>query len=206
MTAYSTDLKYGVKSNAASEAWVSICETHWGYIIRSDTQIADRAPLIERVAGIAGIAFLIAACASWLVPQVHAGVPADLSTRMASSIGLTLPAVMFLWIAERGLRQEVHVDVSRGKLRQAVCNRNGRVRVLKSVPFEKITSAFIKRDCPTCGAQLFVRLEDGKPIHIASGRETTLRLLHERLGLELRPTKTKLKGWERVGRKLKPAG
>jgi len=193
---------FGVTSTR-SKAWISVCETNWGYIIRSDTGIGNRAALIERVCAIAGIAFFVAAFGQWMIPQVQAAVPLAAPERVASSLGLAMPGLLFLWISSRGMTREVQVDEVKRCLRMSVCNRNGRSRVLRSVPFEQIGSAYIKRGAP---AQLYLRLTDEKRVlHVASGREPTLRVLHERLSHQFRPVRTQVDGWERKGRRLQPA-
>lgn len=207
MTAHSTFGNKGFRTLGDSSHLLSLCETSWGYTIRSDTQVARRAVLIERMSGFAGIACLAVACGSWLVPEVQAAVLGGVSAKMASSIGMAIPALLLLWICDRGMTQEVQVDVVKGCLRLTVCNRNGKSRVLRKIGFDTIASAFVKKN-PGHGdsAQLFVRgAKGGAPFAIANGRESTLRLLHDRLSQELRPSRTKLPGWERVGRRLKPS-
>ncbi|MHC0053125.1 hypothetical protein [Actibacterium sp. D379-3] len=206
MTAHSNFSNVGVIRSGATGPSVSMSETNWGYIISSDTQWGNRAALIERTFALAGCACLIAACGSWLFPQVNAAVGPDMPGRIASSLGMGIPALLFLWLSERGMGYEVQVDVVKSCLRQGVCNRRGKVRTLRTVPFDKIGSAFIKRgQAPGDIAQLFVRLTGGRTVHLTSGRETTLRTLHGRLSRELRPVRTQLKGWDRVGRRLTPA-
>lgn len=202
MTAQNRFDDFGVTSSR-SKAWISLCETNWGYIIRSDTGIANRAALIERTCAVAGIAFLTAAFGQWMIPQVQAAVVLAAPERVVSTLGLAMPGLMFLWISSRGMTREVQVDEVKRCLRMSVCNRNGRSRVLRSVPFEQIGSAFIKRGAP---AALYLRFADEKRVlRVASGRETTLRLLHERLSHQFRPVRTQVDGWERKGRRLQPA-
>lgn len=205
MVAQSKYGDFGVTSSR-SGAWVSICETSWGYIIQSDTEWSNRAALIERVCAMAGIAFLVAASGQWLFPQVHAAIDFAHPERVASTLGLAMPALMFLWISDRGMTREVQVDVTKSCLRLCVRNRRGKTRVLRAVPFERIASAYVKRSgAPGAPAQLFLRLHGHRPVmHIASGREATLRVLHGRLNEEIRPARTQVDGWERVGRKLQP--
>ncbi|NHX27480.1 hypothetical protein HA397_26370, partial [Escherichia coli] len=109
---------------------------------------------------------------------------------------------------DRGMGQEIHVDIHKGELRQGVVNRNGKFRPQRVVPFAGVASAYIKRvDAAGDLSQLFVRMHDSKKVlHLASGREGTLRLLHQRLIHEMKPAEEAAsEGWERVGRKLMPA-
>lgn len=193
MYAHTTLDQNGVTS-VGTKSLVSLSETTWGYVIRSDTQFADRAALAERVSAITGLAFMFTAFASWLVPQAHQLVDPNLTFigRAASTMMLAFPALMFLWISERGLSREVEVDVVRKEVRTSVCNRKGKSRVQRVVPFGTIGSAFIKR--MTEGgttAKLYLRLTQNQGvIEVATGREATMRALHERLSMELLPIKT----------------
>ncbi|MBN2906121.1 MAG: hypothetical protein JXJ18_05390 [Rhodobacteraceae bacterium] len=165
---------------------VNVCETSWGYVVRSDTAITDRAVLIERVAGIAGATFLVIAAGQWFFPPVQAAV-GEPARQMLASIGMALSGLVFLWIAARGLGQEVQVDLERLCLRSAVCNRHGRSRVHRAVGFDEIGSAFVKRS-KTAGvvAKLYVRVGEGNDlIEVARGREATLTALHYRLSRDL---------------------
>ncbi|WP_372603544.1 hypothetical protein [Actibacterium sp.] len=210
MTAHSQFSNFGVSGVPTSGPWVSLCETNWGFIISSDTQWSNRAALIERVCAVAGIACLIAACMNWLFPSVDAVTQVADSTRyrIMSSLGMAMPALLFLWISDRGMGHEIQVDVQKQSLRQGVVNRKGKFRVQREVPFSEITSTYIKR-CEGFGgcAQLHVRLGKGKRVlSLASGRESTMRVLHQRLTNELQPSRSPVRGWERVGRRLVPTG
>ncbi|MCV2880966.1 hypothetical protein [Actibacterium sp. XHP0104] len=209
MNAQSDFSNFGASGAKSSGPWVSLCETNWGYIIRSDTQWSNRAALIERVCAAAGLACLTAAALQWLFPPAAAGVSMDSTEfRIMSSMGMAMPALMFLWISDRGMGQEIHVDIHKGELRQGVVNRKGKFRPQRVVPFADVASAYIKR-VEGAGdlSQLFVRMRDGKKVlHLASGRENTLRLLHQRLINEMKPSEAASDGWELVGRRLLPAG
>lgn len=191
-------------AGAARAGQTRVSETGWGYVLRTDTELCNQACLIERVCAATGLVLVLAAGGPWIVPQVNADVVlADQSSRVMSSFGLLMSALMFLWISERGFAREVHVNILRRRLRLNLCNRRGRTRTLRELPFEQISSAYVRR-CGR-GAQLFVRhARGGAPIHLASGRESTLRILHERLVREIRPTEAGIAGWQRVGRRLRP--
>lgn len=186
---------------------VSVGTTNWGYVIRADVQLARRAALIERVCLATGMAFLVMAFVSWMVPTGYTGPQVQLSNQIAATFGLAMPAFLFIWIAERGLSRDVEVDLVHSQLRMCVSNRNGRARTVKAIAFDDIGSAYIKKKADFgCQARLYLRLKGNKGVvELAHGRETTMRVLHERLSLELRPQRIKLRGWERVGRRIKPA-
>ena len=191
-------------SRTASRGWVSMCETEWGYIVRSDTKVSRRSATIERMCGLTGLAFLAAVSAQWMIPMVNAATPIALSmSKTAASIGLFMPALMFLWISERGLAREVQIDTERRTLRICAVNRKGVSRTLRDLPFDSIKTAYIKKVGSL--SQLFLRVSGQKQaVHIANGSDVTLREVHKRLNLELGPVKTQMQGWSRVGRRLRP--
>jgi len=210
MTAHATFSDYGSFSARKSKPQISVCETPWGYVIGSDTRLNQRSALIERVCVVAGIAFVLASLGGWLLPQVQAAVPLSgvgIAPRIVSALSMLMPALLFLWISERGLGQEVQVDIEERCLRQCVSNRRGTTRTQRKVQFDAIGSAFIRPGVNVHGiAQLFVRLTDGRSIlHLASGREATMRILHERLSHDLHPARPEVKGWEWAGLRLMPA-
>lgn len=206
MKQHSNDEFASVTIAGQNMPFVSLSNTEWGYVIRSDAQLARRAALIERVCLATGIAFMIAAFGSWMFPQAHASVELGSIGKIASTAALSVPALMFLWIAERGMSSDMEVDTVKSQLRLCVCNRNGRARVLKAIPFEHVGSAYIKRISESSNrARLYLRIKGRKDaVQVAAGRETTMRVLHDRLSTELRPQRVQLSGWERVGRRLKP--
>lgn len=197
---------FGVTS-ATRKNWVSVTETYWGYVIRWDAAWSSRALLIERMCAISGMALMIVGCAHWLFPEVHAAVDSA-ENRFYSSIGLGVAGLVFLWVAARGLSRETQVDMSLRCVRVVVRNRRGHVRIEKTVPFDKIRSAFVKRpEMPGGAAALYLRLTDGRNIvRIAQGQEGTLEALNRRMTHDLGPARLKIEGWDRVGRKLLPSG
>lgn len=197
---------FGV-SNDAGIHWVSVTETYWGYVIRSETSWSTRARLIERVSAAAGIALLTLAFGHWLFPGLL-GAAKIQPPQLASSAGMGVAGLALLWVAGRGLSRELHVDLSLRSLRQVVRNRNGRTRIDRVVPFDAVESAFVRRSSwPGGAARLFLRLkEGGKLLHVASGRQPTLEVLNARMSQDVKPVRVQMEGWQRIGRKLMPAG
>ncbi|MGC9370598.1 MAG: hypothetical protein ACP5DX_13755 [Paracoccaceae bacterium] len=195
---------FGV-TNDAGIHWVSVTETYWGYVIRSETNWSTRARLIERVSAAAGVALLTLAFGNWLAPDLLAMANIR-SPQVASSAGMGVAGLALVWVAGRGLSRELHVDLTMRSLRQVVRNRNGRTRIDRVVPFSAIESAFVRRaSVPGGAARLYLRLkEGGKLLHVASGRQATLEVLNARMSQDLKPVLVQMEGWQRVGRKLMP--
>ncbi|MBK1636174.1 hypothetical protein CKO19_10535 [Rhodovulum adriaticum] len=171
-----------------------ICDTPWGYIIRSDTPFSDRAVLIERVSGLAGLSFLFVAGGQWFLEPLQAaatavapGLHEKVTSEMLLSVAMAIAGILFLWISVRGVRQEVQVDLEARCLAWANCNHCGKSRLNRSIPFDRIGSIFIRRSkSPGVPAILYARLEGCEtPIEVARGREAALTPVHQRLCTDL---------------------
>lgn len=204
MNAYTEASDFGVTSGTRRN-WVSLTETYWGYVIRSDSNFSTRAALIERVSAITGLTFLVLAGGHWVFPELHASVD-GIEVRTASTIAPALVGLIFLWISGRGLSHELQVDMTLRCLRQVVRNRNGRSRIEKLVPFDQVDMAYVKRpEAAGAAARLVVRLKDSKvEVQMATGQLSTMQALNERMSRDIRPVDLKVTGWQRVGRKLIP--
>lgn len=202
MTVHTSLLAEGVTSSRNIPR-VSIVETYWGFVIRPSDASAERAVLIERVAGIAGLSFMAIASGYWLFPEQYA--KAISGHVIAPAITMAMAGLLFLWICFRGLTHEMQVDRVRRCVRMLVRNRNRRTRVLRVVPYDDIGSAFVRRgEKAQTPATLFLRLNNGQVVKVAAGREVTLNVLHRRLSNELGRVPVTIRGWERHGRKLVP--
>lgn len=205
MNAFTRDSHFGVTSETQSN-WVSLTETYWGYVIRSDSTWSTRAVLIERMAAVTGAVFLMVAAAHWMLPEVRTGVLDTAEGRLASSIALGISGMIFLWVSGRGLCHELQVDMTLRCLRKVVRNRNGRTRVEMMVSFDDIASAYVRRpEIAGASAALYVRSKAGKVMRVATGSAATMEVLNLRLTDDVRPQGVKVDGWQRVGYKLVPA-
>lgn len=168
-------------------------ETKDGFEVRTVSPIADRAILIERLSAITGLALIAGALTGILAGKAHSFLGSGSGDMATGAIVLT-GGVAYLWIAIRGMRNQVAFDLERRVMNLVACNQTGGVRVLKTFGFDEIKSAFVKRPTgPGKPARLFLRLgDDERLMEIARGPETELRELHTRLGRDL-------------GEKLKPS-
>lgn len=176
---------------------LSVGETHWGYIIRERGAEGDRRLLRDGLLGFAGAVLVAVGLGQWLMPG--ALYAADLIViKVAITAAMLGIALACFHAVGRAGAVEVQVDTVRRELRVAERDRRGAERLMQRVPMRDIDSAYVKRGArPSAGGHLLLRLANSDaPLHLASGSERELRLLHDRLRRDLRPAR------ERVERRL----
>jgi hypothetical protein len=176
---------------------LSVGETHWGYIIRERDAGGDRRLLRDAALVFAGVVLLAVGLGQWLMPG--ALLAADLiAIKVAITAAMLGVGLACLHAVGREARVEVQVDTVRRELRVTERDRRGTERLLQRVPMREIDSAYVKRGARSqAGGHLLLRLaESDAPLHLATGSERELRLLHDRLRSDLRPAR------ERVERRL----
>jgi len=159
--------------------------TEVGYEIRTETPFGDRAMLIERVSAFAGMSLIALALAGIYVGRANhmAGLG---STHLAAGAVLLTGGIAYLWISIRGMRHQAEFDLETRQMHYLVRNRMNGTRVLKTVGFDEITSAFIDRPSkPGTAARLFVRVGETDLIEVARGAQADLEELHARLSHDL---------------------
>ncbi len=172
-------------------------ETHWGYIIRERETVADRRLLRDALLVFAGVVLVAVGLGQWLMPGSL--LAADLIViKVVLTAALLAGGLACFHAVVREARVEVQVDTVRRELRVTERDRRGAERLLQRVPMREIDSAYVKRGARSpAGGHLLLRLADSDaPLHLASGTERELRLLHDRLRRDLRPAR------ERVERRL----
>ena len=170
----------------ATAPHVVVEETREGYEVRTATLMRDRAPLIERVSAICGIALIAGALTGIFAAKVHA-LPGLGENPMTPAAIILTGGVAFLWISIRGMRYRVKFDLEQRQMHLLVCNRLGSCRVLRTLGFDEIGSAFVKRPVkPGQTGKLFVRVGDSDDlVEVARGAEAELTELHHRLSRDL---------------------
>jgi len=172
-------------------------ETHWGYIIREREAGSDRRLLRDALLVFLSAVLLAVGLGQWLMPG--ALFAADLiAIKVAITAAMLGVGLACLHSVGRETRIEVQVDTVRRELRVTERDRRGTERLIQRVPMREIDSAYVKRGARSqAGGHLLLRLaESDAPLHLATGSERELRLLHDRLRRDLKPAR------ERVERRL----
>lgn len=164
-----------------------VVETYWGYVIRENRHGADQETLIEAGLRFLGLVMVLAAYGQWLLPSsFYAGDAFIMKAGMAFILGVA--GVVVYWYASRGLHVDIHVDVSKREVRVAHRNSRGQSRLHSVVPMRRVESAFLKRSRDAGAASLYLRFRDRDEVmHVATGPESDLVILHRRLSADLRP-------------------
>lgn len=166
---------------------VSVNDTFWGYVIRPGRKVVSRAAKGEMAASFAGVLLAMASYGQWLLPGAI-NSPEVLPFKIASTVVFAMFACFLYLIARRGLCYEVQIDKQRKVLRTARRNRHGSSTQIDTVAFQDISSVFIQRSkSPVTHDRLYVRQSsDQKLIEVASGSETALRPVMDRMTEDLR--------------------
>lgn len=168
-----------------------LTETYWGYSIDDGTD-ADHG---EDIAGAAmrflGLVLLLSAYGQWLLPaSMFAGDPFLMKASLAAVLGAS--GVAIYWIAARGRRPVVEVDLSRRELRDVKITAQGARRVHRIIQMSAVESAFIRRRSDEGPDELHLNLTSGAPLHIANGTEAELMPLYRRLAADMMPARDKV--------------
>lgn len=175
----------GAAAAGDEPALQGVTETAWGYVVAAGGTLSRNAAAIERAAWLAALALFALAGGHWLVPVVHGLL--GLGTQIALSVALGLVGLALSWLADRGLLEEVQVDLEARTLRWTLGNARGGLRILREVGFDEIGSVFVHRaEGPGQPARLCVRVGRGdEQIELARGREPWLIAIQQRLARDL---------------------
>lgn len=176
---------------------LAVDETYWGYILREPG--AESGALSLRDVGLVSVGGLLVltGLGQWLLPG--ALFSADL---LLPKIAITAVMLAFglvcLHMVGRESVVEVQVDTVKREFRVVERDRRGTERLVQRIAMRDIDSAYVKRGPhPSAGGHLLLRVAHSEaPLHLASGSERELRLLHDRVRRDLRPPR------ERVERRL----
>lgn len=160
--------------------------TYWGYIIHGDGTRSWTLVGLQATAMILGAA-CIASCITLLAAPSVIVDQFGLAVRGGSAAVFAVIALYMIWFASRGNMTEIHIDVQKGEVREALRNRTGRTTVLGRYGVDAIGGVFLDRSCAKEGqASLMLRYKNtSQTLPIAVGRAAPLERLRDRLGRDL---------------------
>lgn len=185
-------------------AALTISETFWGYVIRETEEGFDARALAESGMRFLGLILIVAAFAQWLLPGALLGDDV-LPMKLALMFALIAFGAGIYWYGDRAYRNEVEIDTTRRELRIMGRNGRGQGKLHKRIPMAEVESAYVKRTGNSgLTAHLLFRLRgDADPMHLATGEEAELRVLHARLCRDLQPAKERME--RRMARETRTA-
>lgn len=184
-TAYSFGRQAASKSKSKQAQPYRVEETHWGYIISATSGDERHVKIAQAVSMLIGAGFLAAAISLWLWPALTLGVDA-LFMRYFATIMFGALAALFLWYASRGVRSEVHIDISRGEIREVIRNKTGKMTLLGSYGFDSIDDVSLATNETGAEVDLLLRYRNtGGCLVVASGAESELQSLHARISRDV---------------------
>lgn len=163
---------------------IQLTETHWGYILSTKRGTADGLAMSEALMRFVGIVSVMAAYAIWLVPEALVSADASQLKAVTASVLIVLGATMY-FVFGRARVVETQVDTSAREIRLARRAGNGSAKVILRIPFGSVQSAYVRRDDGK-PAELHLRLGAEETIHIVSGLERELNLVHGRFCRDLK--------------------
>lgn len=173
---------------------VSVRETNFGYIIRSERG-GGHAELRERIVKFALVAVWISVAGVWLLPLGGGSV----ALKAVYSVVVLALAYLGLILSRNGRSGfELHVDTSRRELRSAVLTVRGESWIRSSARFGEVLAPLLRRSRSGDGPRsLCLRIageDDVMPVAVAD--EDTLMAIHDRLMRDLRPIEERLPGFK----------
>ncbi len=180
-------------------------ETPWGFRLRpADMEEKASDLVIEWSLTLLGFALLLGAFAQWLLPgSLYAGD--TLMVKFVLTCVLGMLGGLALSVSARGFRPEVQVDRVRHEIRFVSRNPRGRGQVLATVDIDQIIGVGITRSLATGDCHCLIYLIDGqKPLRIATGTETEIRNIREKMDNYVTPPHERLAA-KMASRKAKPS-
>ena len=184
-------------TNAPTTQMPRVTDTLWGYVIHEDVDRFEHGKLSVAALRFAGLILVLSAYGQWALPASLYGGDAVLA-KSAVSLLLGLLGVLIYGMASRPVRIDVQVDLTRRELRLSEAADRGPARLRAVVPMAQVASAFVARTKNgSARPQLFLEMRDrADVVHVATGDEADLLILHRRLSHDLRPIE------ERIDRRL----
>ncbi len=161
---------------------VSLTETWWGYVIRTERVRSSVRRLVDLAAALVAVGFALAAVVIWLAPIDDASGAAILLKGAGSSL-MALLALLVSYLSRGDDVSEVQIDCNRAELRLMARPTGERLRLVGRYGFEEIGGVFIDRGATT---RLMARYRNTPHlVTIATGPGPRLERLRDRLGRDL---------------------
>lgn len=156
-------------------------ETHWGYIVSATAGLGKSLRIAQGISMVLGAIFLAIVISLWLWPALTIGVDA-LLMRYFATVFFGGLAALFLWYASRGSRSEIHIDLSRGEVRDVIRNKTGKLTLLGSYGFDTVEDVVIEPSAASDEVDLVLRYATSVgSLVVASGRPRDLAALQARI-------------------------
>ncbi len=179
----------GIAAVRGPSANITVRETYWGFVVRSSRPAPESADF-ARLARFLRVGVWPVALGLVVLPAGPLALRAVLAVLLVGAVHLGLA------IARRREGYELHVDTNRRELRSAVLTAKGEIWVQNSARFDEVQEPVLRRGRPDprkCCLSLRIRGE-AEPFPVASGDETTLLAVHDRLMRDLMPLEKRLAG------------
>lgn len=166
----------------------AVDETYWGYIVRSTEPEQTGVFVMQSLAWLVGIGFVVASLGLWLMPASVMAGPV-LGMKLGASVVTAAMAALCLWFASRGTQVEIQIDTRLGEVREVIRNKAGKASMVGRYGFDSIGGVYIDRAAKSRGlsaGNLVLRYRNtAQTLHVASGGVIGLAALRDRLGRDL---------------------
>ncbi len=182
-----------INNAAADDPVLETIDMPWGFRIRpADMESRTTDAIVEWSLTFLGVAFMVAAFGQWILPgSLYSGDA--LMVKLVLTCVLGLAGGVLLSISARGFRPEVQVDRLRHEIRFVSRNPRGRGQVLANVDLDQIIGVGITKSLTGRDCHCLIYLIDGeKPLRIATGTESEIRIIRKRMDDYVKPASERL--------------
>lgn len=175
-------------AQAVPRGTIMIRPNRHGYTVREADRQIDYARIAEMALYGAGAAFLAAALLHWVLPG-SLNVAELVVVKGALSVMFAIAGLLLIWVASRGMRPIVQMDLAKGELRFGTRNLRGFVHLRLVTPLSDVDSLYVdRRKDRNAPGHLCVRLRGhARPVRLVTGDQEELAYLHERICQDVNP-------------------
>ena len=182
-----------INSGTPEDPVLALIEMPWGFRIRpADMEASALDAIVEWGLTLLGAAFILAAFGQWVLPaSLYVGDAMMVKFVLTCILGLA--GGVSLAVSARGFRPEVQIDRVRHEIRFVSRNPRGRGQILATVDLDQIIGVGITRSLSGRDCHCLIYLIDGeKPLRIATGTETEIRRIREKMDQFVKPAADRL--------------